>query len=212
MNLKIKICGMREPGNIIDVAQLNPDLMGFIFYPHSPRYIAEHLDPSEYIALIAGIKKVGVFVNADLREIQRMISKYSLDVIQLHGNESPDTCRRLRETGVGVIKTFHIGDRDACKQCSRYISDTDFFLFDTRSGKYGGSGEKFNWKILDKYDPGHPFFLSGGIGPDDLDEILRISNPSLYGIDLNSRFEIEPGLKNAELLKEFMNELHGKTI
>lgn len=207
MSLKIKICGMREPENILEVAKLKPDLMGFIFYPESPRYAAEMLNPEIPAKLSSSIKKTGVFVNADFEGITGTIRKYSLDSVQLHGNETPDTCRRLREKGIQVIKAFNINESSGFILCSEFISCTNYFLFDTFTSDYGGSGYKFDWKILDKYNLGHPFFLSGGIGPGDVNKILEITNPEFYGIDLNSRFEVKPGLKDIETLKKFISDL-----
>jgi phosphoribosylanthranilate isomerase len=128
----------------------------------------------------------------------------------LHGDETPDLCRELKGSGIRVIKAFSTGTGNDLEKCHRYISCTDFFLFDTRSEEHGGSGKKFNWEILNDYKLKHPFFLSGGIGPEDADEILSIQNPWFYGIDLNSRFEIEPGFKDIWKLKNFLRELKTK--
>jgi phosphoribosylanthranilate isomerase len=210
MNLMIKICGMRDSQNIIEVAELSPDIIGFIFYPHSPRYAAGILDPDIIGKIPVQIRKTGVFVNTDYENIIATVKKYSLDMVQLHGNERPDLCRRLRETGIRVIKAFNIKDSKGFKSCSEFIMDTDYFLFDAATSGYGGSGSKFDWKVLDKYDLGLPFFLSGGISPDDVSNILNISNSSFYGIDLNSRFEIKPGLKEIESLKKFISGIRLK--
>jgi phosphoribosylanthranilate isomerase len=214
MNLIIKICGMREPENVLDVAELKPDLIGFIFYPDSPRYAAEILDPEISAKFPPYIRKVGVFVDADFEEIIGTVRKYSLDIVQLHGDETPDDCRRLRETGIQVIKAFYIEENKGFKFCTEFITCTNYFLFDTFTSKYGGSGHKFDWKKLDKYDLGHPFFLSGGIGPRDVNNLLEITNSTFYGIDLNSRFEIKPGLKDIETLKKFISDLrlNNKTL
>lgn len=207
MNLKIKICGLREPENILEVAGLNPDYMGFIFYHASPRYAEKLLDPSILSRLPAGIHKTGVFVNSDLDHISRMVNQYSLDTVQLHGNETPDLCNCLRERGVKVIKTFSVSAKENFKRCSDFIGCTDYFLFDTSVSGFGGSGQKFNWSELNKYDLGHPFFLSGGISPDDYGIIREIDITSLFGIDLNSRFEIRPGFKNTLILEKFISEI-----
>jgi len=207
MSLKIKICGMREPENILEVAELKPDLMGFIFYPSSPRYASKISDPEIVARFPPHIIKTGVFVNTDFEVITGTYRKYSLDIVQLHGNETPDACRRLKETGIPVIKAFNIKKSTGFKLCSEFISYTDYFLFDASTSGFGGSGHKFDWKLLDKYNLEHPFFLSGGISPKDVDNILKISNPAFYGIDLNSRFEVSPGLKNIETLKKFISEI-----
>lgn len=207
MSLMIKICGMREPENILEIAELKPDLMGFIFYQGSPRFADEILDPEIIAKFAPQIRKAGVFVNADFEEITGTIRKYSLDIVQLHGNERPELCRRLRETGIQVIKAFNIKENIGFKLCSEFILWTNYFLFDTLTSDYGGSGNKFDWKILEKYDLGHPFFLSGGITPGDVNNILEITNPAFYGIDLNSRFEVKPGLKDIETLKKFLSDI-----
>jgi len=207
MSLKIKICGMREPENIIEVSELKPELMGFIFYTPSPRYVGNMLNIDVIAKIPAQIRKTGVFVNADYEEIISTVRKYSLNIVQLHGNETPDACHRIKETGIQVIKAFNIQYRSAFKVCSKFINYTDYFLFDTLSPNYGGSGKKFDWKILGNYDLEHPFFLSGGISPEDVNNILDIANPSFYGIDLNSKFEIKSGLKNFETLKKFFSDI-----
>jgi phosphoribosylanthranilate isomerase len=210
MNAVIKICGMRESENIMAAAELQPDFMGFIFYPESPRFAGELLNPQVLSNLPADIRKTGVFVNAEYNKIRETIVKYSLNVVQLHGNESPDLCRRLKETGVLVMKVFNIRDCLSFTMYKDFISCTDYFLFDTMTVSYGGSGQKFDWTMFERHDPGHPFFLSGGIGPQDSDNIIQITNSSFYGIDLNSRFEIKPGFKDIEKLKKFINELRHK--
>jgi phosphoribosylanthranilate isomerase len=207
MNLKIKICGMRDPENILEVAELKPDLMGFIFYPSSPRYAVKISGHEIPIKFPPHIRKAGVFVNADFEMITGSVRKYSLDIVQLHGNETPDACHRLKETGIPVIKAFNIKKSSGFKLCSEFIPCTDYFLFDASTSGYGGSGYKFDWKILDKYDLEHPFFLSGGISLRDVKNILEIKNPAFYGIDLNSRFEVSPGLKNTDTLKKFISDI-----
>ena len=210
MTPAIKICGMRETGNIKAAAELMPDLMGFIFYPGSGRFAGEMLNPEIVAHLPAGIRKTGVFVNADLNEITETVSKYSLNAVQLHGDEPPELCRIIKDTGIVVIKAFRIGENTSFSFCNDYIACTDYFLFDAMTINYGGSGQKFDWKFLDRYEAGHPFILSGGIGPEDIEKIAGIASHAFYGLDLNSRFEIEPGLKDTEKLKKFINELRNK--
>lgn len=207
MSLKIKICGMREPENITEVAALNPDFMGFIFYPSSPRYAGLTLNAETLHKISPPIIKTGVFVNEDFSSIIRSVEKFFLDCVQLHGNETQDLCYRLKETGIRVIKTFSISAKHNFKDCSDFIACTDYFLFDTSTSVFGGSGNKFNWKELNKYDLDHPFFLSGGISPNDFNNLHEVGNPSFYGIDLNSRFEIKPGLKETAILKKFISEI-----
>jgi phosphoribosylanthranilate isomerase len=207
MSLVIKICGMRELKNVLEVAELKPDMIGFIFYRYSPRYAAGILDPEILSDFPPNIRKAGVFVNEDYEEITGSVRKYSLDIVQLHGNETPDICHRLRETGIPVIKAFNIKESAGFKLCSEFITCTDYFLFDALTSNYGGSGNRFDWRILDKYDLGHPFFLSGGITPGDVNNILEITNPAFYGIDLNSRFEVKPGYKDVITLKKFITDI-----
>jgi phosphoribosylanthranilate isomerase len=203
----IKICGMRYSENILAVASLKPDILGFIFYGKSLRFAGQILSTDILSSLPSEIMKAGVFVDAGFDEISLTASKYSLDIIQLHGSEAPELCRRLKKSGKTVIKAFNVKDSSSFGQCIDFISCTDYFLFDTLTGLHGGSGNKFNWKILDLYDLGHPFFLSGGISGLDADLILQIKNPAFFGIDLNSRFEIEPGLKDVEKLKYFIHDI-----
>ena len=207
MSLKIKVCGMRNRENILEAAELKPDFMGFIFYRASPRFATGFLDREITSNLPGSIKKTGVFVNADLLKIKDKVSKYSLDFVQLHGNETSDFCRLLTEEGIKVIKAFSININTSFESFSGFVPHTEYFLFDTSSSKYGGSGIKFDWRLLDKYHLAHPFFISGGISEYDVKNILEVGNPSFHGVDLNSRFEIKPGLKNIETLKKFITEI-----
>ena len=160
MTPAIKICGMRETVNIKEAAELMPDLMGFIFYSGSGRFAGEMLNPEMVAKLPSGIRKTGVFVNADFNEIRETVSKYSLNVVQLHGDESPALCSLIKDTGTQVIKAFSIGENMSFSSCRDYIACTDYFLFDTMTINHGGSGQKFDWKLLDRYDAGQPFFLN----------------------------------------------------
>lgn len=198
----IKICGMKYPSNIHAVADLHPDFMGFIFYPKSPRY-AEPLDMETLNALPKSIKKIGVFVNEDLEDILTIVYKYNFDGVQLHGSENMDVCKKLKETGLLVLKAFPIADASNFKVTKTYEGVCDYFLFDTKTDTYGGSGVKFDWSILNEYKGEMPFLLSGGIASDDADAILKIEHPKFAGIDLNSKFEVSPGLKDIQKLKKF---------
>lgn len=204
--LRIKICGMKMPSNILDVAALQPDFMGFIFYPRSPRF-AEPLDKETLDSLPQSIKKIGVFVNETLENILTSVYKYKLDGVQLHGTEMSSMCEELREAGYIVIKAFPIAEAYNFKVTTKYKGSCDYFLFDTKTDAYGGSGLKFNWEILNEYKGNTPFLLSGGIAADDAEAILKINHPKFVGIDLNSKFELSPGLKNIELLNKFLKEL-----
>jgi len=204
--MKIKICGMKSQKNIQAVAALKPDFMGFIFYPKSPRF-AEPLDVAALNALPSTIKKIGVFVNENLENILTICYKYKLDGVQLHGTELMEMCNELKKVGYIVIKAFPIAEAYNFKVTKAYEGVCDYFLFDTKTDAYGGSGLKFNWKMLDEYVGDTPFLLSGGIAADDAEDIRKIEHPKFAGIDLNSKFEISPGLKNVELLRTFLKEL-----
>jgi len=197
--MKIKVCGLRDPQNIEQVAGLNPDYMGFIFYGSSPRFVADV--PAETLnALLSSITKTAVFVNETAENINGLIDQFKFDAIQLHGNESAEFCAEFKGR-VKVLKAFGLNDSFDFEQLNAYIDKVDFFLFDTKTDIHGGSGKTFDWGILDKYQLDIPFFLSGGISLDNLEEIKKITHPQFYGVDLNSRFEIAPGVKNIEKLK-----------
>lgn len=201
-NISVKVCGMRDAENIREVEALGIDLMGFIFWPKSSRYVSER---PAYMPQTA--KRVGVFVNEDIKQVKRIAEEYSLDVIQLHGSESPDYIRQLGSVcgdTIATVKAFNIAtaaDLDATKS---YEGIVDYFLFDTKTPIPGGSGVQFDWSLLADYVGQTPFLLSGGIGPDDAERVCAFSHPKCIGIDLNSRFEISPGLKDVEKLKKFL--------
>ena len=203
----VKICGLRESDNIISAVSLKPLFLGFIFYSRSPRYAEGILSQGLMAVLPSDIRKTGVFVNSGFKEIVRIARSYSLDTIQLHGDEPPELCRKLKLEGYRVIKVFSISPGCDFISCRGYTNVTDYFLFDTKTGGHGGSGQKFDWRVFEEYNIDHPFFISGGIGPDDAALIRRIANPGFYGVDLNSRFELKPGLKDIERLRKFIIEL-----
>lgn len=199
----IKVCGMREADNIRQVDGLAIDLIGFLFYEGSPRFSAHR---PEYLPL--STKRVGVFVNESETVIGEKIEEYGLHFVQLHGTESPDFCARIQSYGVGVIKAFPIGSTDDLPQTAGYTSCCDLFLFDTPTKAHGGSGLSFDWDLLRLYQGPIPFLLSGGIGPDDATRVSDFYHPLCRGIDINSRFEISPGLKNISLLKSFLKNVN----
>ena len=204
--MMIKVCGMKDSGNMSLVAGLSPDMMGFVFYPESARY-AGKLQPGTVRALPAGIKKTGVFVDEDSNRVEEIAGKYGLDAVQFHGSESPEICRRFRQKGIQVIKAFRISAEADVGLTGEYEGSCDYFLFDTCCEGYGGSGQVFDWKLLEHYRGTTPFLLSGGIAPRHAEAIKAFRHPLLAGIDVNSRFEITPGVKNPELLEAFMKEL-----
>ena len=201
----IKVCGMRDAENIRAVEQLLASWMGFIFWPKSSRYVSER--PSY---LPTHCKRVGVFVDADIEQIKHTVEDYALDIVQLHGHETPEFLRQLRSVfghPIAIIKAFNIATEDDLKATQAYEGIADYFLFDTKGQSVGGNGEKFDWSVLDAYDGSTPFLLSGGIGPDDAERVKTFSHPRCIGIDLNSRFESAPGLKDSILIKQFLDSL-----
>jgi phosphoribosylanthranilate isomerase len=204
--LKIKICGMKFPDNIQAIVRLKPDFLGFIFYPKSPRY-AEPLDLDLMKTLPRSILKIGVFVNETQDNILETVKKYHLEGVQLHGSESDELCYTLKSIGLLVFKAFPIAETDDFKSTENYEGACDFFLFDTKTPAHGGSGVKFDWNILSYYKGDTRFLLSGGISLEDVETIKLINHPKMAGVDLNSRFEISPGLKNANQIGEFIKDL-----
>ena len=201
----VKVCGMREAENIRAVEALGVDWMGFIFWEHSSRCVCQR---PAYLPTRA--KRVGVFVDASLDVVCQHVESFGLDVVQLHGSESPTYLRDLRNALAGdvlIVKAFSIATRDDLLQTSFYEGLADYFLFDTKAQLVGGNGRKFDWSVLAHYDGSTPFLLSGGIGPDDASRLSAFSHPRLAGIDLNSRFEAAPALKNVELLKQFLYDI-----
>ena len=198
--MKIKICGLREAENIQAVAELKPDYMGFICYAPSPRYAAE-LHTDALAALSENIDKTAIFVNEDAETITKLIDTYNFDAIQLHGNEDAEFCGQFMDK-VAVVKAFGIDQNFDFEQLKPFIGHVDYFLFDTKTAKHGGSGLTFDWSLLDKYKLDIPFFLSGGLSLDNLDTVKAIDHPQFYGVDLNSKFETEPGLKDIDKLKK----------
>ena len=197
---------MREQGNIRELAGLKPDYMGFIFYPASKRY-AGRLSPSDLMNIPVEIKKVAVFVNASREEIVSTCKAYSIRILQLHGDEPPAFCRLLREEGFQVIKAFRVGQGLDMEKMEAFAEVCDFILFDTSGEGFGGTGLKFDWNQLQDYTLELPFFLSGGIAPGDAGRIKDMDIPQLYAVDLNSRFEIKPGLKDKEELEKFIRKI-----
>lgn len=191
---------MRDAQNIRDVESLGVDWIGMIFWPKSKRYVAEV--PSY---LPGHLKKVGVFVDSTLDDILQHISDYQLDIIQLHGQESPDFAKALKPHT--IIKAFNIEKADDLLQTEKYEGIADYFLFDTKGKMVGGNGQKFDWSVLTAYQGKTPFLLSGGIGPEDIEPVKSFHHPRCIGIDLNSRFESEPGFKDINQLKTFINKL-----
>jgi len=207
--MKIKICGLKDPGNIKSVAALTPDYMGFICYHLTPRFIADMpADALEFLPVT--INKTAVLVDENAETIHSLIDKFGFNTIQLHGSEGPDFTNSFRNK-VTVIKAFGLNDDFNFEQLNAYAGKVDFFLFDTKTKLYGGSGETFDWRILDNYQLNIPFFLSGDLSLDNLEEVRQIDHPQFYGVDLNSKFEIAPGLKDIDKLKQAFEMLKYNT-
>lgn len=199
----IKVCGLRD--NFQEVAALNPDFAGMIFYEKSPRFVGKN-DSEILKQKILGVKKVGVFVNASENYIFDNVLKYNLDFVQLHGGETVDFCEKIRQK-VPVIKAFGILSEEDLVAAQNYAQTVDYLLFDTKTKGYGGSGQKFDWKMLGNIVFKKKFFLSGGISLEDLAEIKALKINDLAGVDLNSRFELSPAKKDIEKLQQAINFL-----
>jgi phosphoribosylanthranilate isomerase len=205
--MKLKICGMKYPDNIRDVGTLLPDYMGFIFWEKSARYF-NGIIPD----LSKSIKKTGVFVNATQEEIIAKIIKYDLQAVQLHGQETVEFCSSLKDKTdcrIEIIKVFSVDNAFDFARLKPFETVCDYFLFDTKGKLPGGNGTVFDWKVLEKYPSSKPFFLSGGIGINELAAVHEISKTNLpiYAIDINSKFEIEPGLKNIQLCTDAIHNI-----
>ncbi len=205
--MKLKVCGMKYVENIKSIGDLKPDYMGFIFYEKSKRNF-EGIIPE----LPKSIKKTGVFVNEYLEIVVSLVDEYTLEAIQLHGDESVEYIQELRahlSKKVEIIKVFGIKDNFDFTQLKPYENEVDYFLFDTKGKERGGNGVKFDWSVLKEYSYSKPFFLSGGIGPKDIQEIktIRESGLPVYAIDVNSKFESKPGMKSINEVKNFKNKL-----
>ena len=233
----VKVCGMRDADNIREVAQLGVDALGFIFYPKSPRCVKDLSYEGQVLQrgeADSEIPRVGVFVNDSLENIVIQIIRYDLDVVQLHGDEEPGLASDIKaalaealdtlseelgkQTGkkphlektVQVCKAISVSTAEDIQKYKEYVGAVDFFLFDTKCEQKGGSGQQFDWQVLDAYDGDVPFLLSGGIGPEDAERVKAFSHPKCFGIDINSKFEIEPGLKDVEKIKTFLSQLRAK--
>ncbi len=198
----IKVCGMREAQNIKEVEQLGADMIGFIFYPKSPRYVYEI---PEYLPTHAN--RIGIFVNESKKTVLTMVDRFGLDYVQLHGEESPEYCRSLKQSDIKLIKAFSIQREKDLYPSKAYEEICDYFLFDTKCQQYGGSGNQFDWSLLKAYSGETPFLLSGGINLYSSKALKEFSHPKLAGYDLNSRFEFAPGKKDTERLREFLQQI-----
>lgn len=204
--LKVKVCGMRDTQNISALVKLKPDYIGLILFPGSKRYVGD-----EYILeaqIPETIKRTGVFVNAVIPDVFKWINRLKLDLVQLHGNESPEYCKEFFQMKIPVIKAFGVGEDFDFSVLEDYVPWCRYFLFDTKTPLHGGTGKQFDWSILKNYPYETPYFLSGGISTEDPSRINPVNYPKLFAVDVNSRFETEPARKDIELLRQFIKAVH----
>ncbi len=203
-SVNIKVCGMRNTEQIRQIQKMPVEWMGLIFYPQSPRYVGDDFSlEDEKVHL----KKTGVFVDAPIHWLMQKIAQVPLDAVQLHGNETTAYCSAIKERNVLVIKAFPVDEQFNFEKIVPYTEFTDYFLFDTKTKLKGGSGKKFDWKVLKNYHLDHPFFLSGGIAPEDAEIIQQLELNNLFAIDINSKFENKPADKNLQQIDEFINKI-----
>ena len=208
--MRTKVCGMTQVEQVEQLPALGAEFAGFIFYPKSPRYAFRYLTSAQ-IKKLNNINKVGVFVNASIEEVLLMVDECRLQMVQLHGDESPKYCERIAEY-VSVVKAFRLSDNDSLQWMVRPFMDVcDMFMFDTMGSGYGGTGKKFDWNILKGSDIGKPFFLSGGIQEEDTKALKDFAEEpvanALFAIDINSKFEVSPGVKDLEKVGRFIGEM-----
>ena len=204
--MKLKVCGMREAENLAALVEMKPDFIGFIFYDKSPRFVGD-LSEELLRSIPKSVKKVGVFVNSNPDYILKIVKKYDLQFVQLHGNETPDFCKTLKMRGINIIKAFSIDENFNFSSLNNYKPHTDYFLFDTKGINPGGNGVAFDWAILQKYDNDKPFFLSGGLSLDNIAQVADLEGLKMYGLDINSKFETEPAVKDLDKIGQLLEIL-----
>lgn len=209
---KLKVCGMRDAKNMVDVAMTRPDFMGFIFYEHSKRFVGHEFTIPQ--GFPQAIKRVGVFVNESVDRVLQLAQQHQLDFAQLHGDEPIHICETLKKK-INVIKVFRVDEHFDFNKTREFEGLTDFFMFDTKTVDYGGSGKSFDWSLLEKYNFSTPFFLSGGLSVDNIKQALDLQHTNLFGIDVNSGIEESPGMKDlhklyslVNILNSFSHEIH----
>lgn len=208
--LKCKVCGITDINNAEEVSAYRPDYMGFIFYARSFRYVGNDPDPALFSVVPEGVEKTAVFVNEYYERMIEKTGKYGIRTVQLHGMESPETCIALRSHGLKVIKVFPGDQLDNARLLKDYEEVADYFLFDTPTRSHGGSGRKFDWTRLEKCRSRKRFFLSGGISADDAEQLRKLDMKGLFAVDINSRFETAPGVKDPELVGNFIKRLRNE--
>ncbi|MES2373633.1 MAG: phosphoribosylanthranilate isomerase [Bacteroidota bacterium] len=207
--MRIKVCGMTSTEQVLQLDEMGVEFAGFIYYPKSPRYVYRYMPRPEIKKIKGkGINKVGVFVNATVEEVLAAVDDCGLYIVQLHGDETPKYCEKIANY-VTVVKAFRLREDDnVLWKVKDYMDIADMFLFDTEGAGYGGTGKKFDWNTLKGLNVGKPFFLSGGIGPDDIEKLHEFTQDpvakDLFSIDVNSRFETSPGIKDMDKLRGFI--------
>ena len=208
--MRVKVCGITKASQALQATEAGADFAGFIFYPPSSRYVFKHM-PANEIKKLRSVNKVGVFVNANVDDVLRTVDDCGLYLVQLHGDESPRYCEKISQY-ITVIKAFRIGGNENISwKIKDYHDAADMFMFDTDGSGFGGTGKKFDWQTLKETNIGKPFFLSGGIAPEDADEIHNFQQQQaakdLFALDINSRFEVSAGVKDMDKVKAFINEV-----
>lgn len=208
--MRVKVCGMTQPEQVAQLADMGVSFAGFIFYPKSPRYVFKHMTTTQ-IRKENNVNKVGVFVNTPIEEVLHLVDECRLHLVQLHGDESPKYCEKIADY-VSVVKAFRLSDNDSVEWMIRpYMDCCDMFMFDTMGAGYGGTGKKFDWSVLKDSIIGKPFFLSGGIEPGDEDKLRDFEQEpaakALFAIDINSKFETSPGFKDMDMVREFVSKM-----
>jgi len=208
--MRIKVCGITQEEQLAKLPDAGATFAGFIFYPKSPRYVLRHMTTNQ-IKKENNINKVGVFVNAAVEEVLQMVDECRLHMVQLHGDETPRYCEKIADY-ISVVKAFRVSDTDNIGwRIKDYMDVCDMFMFDTEGAGYGGTGKKFNWEKLKDVEIGKPYFLSGGIEPNDVNKLKEFSTrpeaKALFAVDINSKFELMPGVKNIDAVKNFSQAL-----
>ncbi|HEU4607194.1 MAG TPA: phosphoribosylanthranilate isomerase, partial [Chitinophagaceae bacterium] len=208
--MRVKVCGMTQEDQVAELADMGVAFAGFIFYPKSPRYVFKHMTTTQ-IRKENRINKVGVFVNASIEEVLHMVDECRLHMVQLHGDETPRYCEKIADY-VSVVKAFRLSDNDSVEWTIRsYMDVCDMFMFDTMGAGYGGTGKKFDWTVLKDAQIGKPFFLSGGIEPGDEEKLKDFTKEpvakALFAVDINSRFELSPGVKDMKAVRQFVQNM-----
>lgn len=201
--LKLKVCGLNDIENFNNISILQPEFVGLNFYAPSKRYVKEDMQ----VSAPEGVDTVGVFVNEGLKKIIELTEKYQLSYIQLHGNESPEFCECLQLHDLKVIKAFRVGEEFSFEIVAPFVGKADFFLFDASGKGYGGNGIIFNWNILKDYPFDTPYFLAGGLAPENIDHVFEHELPGLYALDINSGYELQPGIKDVKKVQELIKTL-----